>query len=161
MGALTSPYGSLWWMYPFWQCQHHLWHFGKCHSLLSAWKGCLYGSNLTCPKKCPNPSMIFHWALQTSLEEWSINLGIGNQFGNWFGIKLIGNQSGNKICTMAGFKNEPEHCLRCPLPHPAPDPHHTLGGCFPLTAHSSSQNEEEGTTATKASSQVLICMYVV
>ena len=59
----------------------------------------------TCPKKMPHPSMIFRWALQTSLEERSVNLGIGNQFGNWFGIKLIGNQSGNQICRMAGFKN--------------------------------------------------------
>ena len=120
-------------------------------------KGCLYGSNLTCPNKCPTPSMIFHWTLQTSLEEWSINLGIGNQFGNWFGIKLIGNQSGNQIYRMAGFKNEPEHSSRCPLP--PTDPHHTLGGCFPLTAHSSSWNEEEGTTAPKASSQILMCVY--
>ena len=95
-------------------------------------KGCLYGSNLTCPNKCPTPSMIFHWALQTSLEEWSINLGIGNQFWNWFGIKLIGNQSGHQIYRMAGFKNEPEHSSRCPLPPHWPPSH--FGWLFPTNS---------------------------
>lgn len=112
-------------------------------------------------KKCPNLSMIFHWALQTSLEERSINLGIGNQFGNWFGIKLIGNQSGNKICTMAGFKNEPEHCLRCPLPLPCSRPPSHFGWLFPTNSTFVFSEWGGRNQATKASSQVLICMYVV
>lgn len=84
-------------------------------------KGCLYGSNLTCHNKCPTPSLIFHWALQRSYEEVSVNLGIGLVKWNLQGHRLQMSPDAFPVSTHA----------------PIGRISHTLGECFPLTAPSS------------------------
>ena len=159
-GALTSPYGLLV-SVPILTMPASSVAFWQMSLLVIRMKRGVSMAVMTCPKKMPHPKH------DLSLGPTDIIGGMKRQPGNWKSIwKLICNQIDWKSVKKSNLQNGRFQKWAWTLsqmstPRPAPDSHHTLGGCFPLTTHSSSRNEEEGTTAPKASSQILICMYVV